>query len=101
MERFLGRYSEIAYVIMRVVLAFDLLTHAIQKFTGAFGGPKVPLVSLLGLAGVIELVGSPLLALGLFTPVVTFLFTCEMVGAYYIVHYPRGGVPLQNRGEIV
>jgi putative oxidoreductase len=51
-------------------------------------------------AGVFELVGGPLLALGLFTRPVAFLVSGTMAFAYFLVHAPRGFWPIMNRGEV-
>lgn len=60
----------------------------------------VPLVSRIGVAGVLELVGGLLLVLGLFTRPVVLVLAGEMLVAYVIAHLPRGMVPLQNGGEL-
>lgn len=43
---------------------------------------------------------SPLIALGLFTPYAALAAAAEMVSAYYVVHWPRPGWPIENRGEL-
>jgi len=85
---------------MRVGVALLFLFHAPQKLLGWYGGPSYPAGSLRGLASVIELVTSPLIALGLFTSWAGFAAAAEMAGAYLIVHLPRGGWPIENRGEV-
>jgi putative oxidoreductase len=50
---------------------------------------------------VLEVVGGTLLLLGLFTrPVALILAALEMVAAFVMAHAPKGGVPLQNGGEV-
>jgi putative oxidoreductase len=61
---------------------------------------SVPLDSLMGVAGVMELFGGALLVLGLATRPVGFLLACEMVAAFVMAHLPRGGWPIQNGGEL-
>ena len=100
MERLLGRLADVAYAAMRVVLAFLFFCHGIQKLTGALGGQQVALGSLRGVASLIETVGGPLIAIGLFTSPVAFIASGEMAAAYFISHAPRGGLPVQNRGEL-
>jgi putative oxidoreductase len=58
-------------------------------------------MSLVGVAGVIELVGAPLLMLGQFTRVVAFVLSGEMAFAYFIGHAPQGHflAPSLNQGE--
>jgi putative oxidoreductase len=60
----------------------------------------VPPVSLMGLAGVLELCGDLLVVLGLWMRPLAFLLTGEMVTAYLLSHLPRGGWPIENRGEL-
>jgi putative oxidoreductase len=76
------------------------MAHGLQKVFGLFGGSVVPLVSRMGVAGVLELVGGLLLVLGLFTRPVALVLAGEMLVAYVIAHLPRGMVPLQNGGEL-
>ena len=49
--------------------------------------------------GVFELVGGPLIALGLFTRPVALLLSGEMAIAYWMVHAPQSTFPLLNKGE--
>jgi putative oxidoreductase len=99
MDRFLGRHSEAIYAALRVIAGLMFAVHGAQKILGAFGGPKVPLVSLMGLAGLIELVGGLLIALGLFTSWAAFIASGEMAVAYFMAHAPRGPLPPLNQGE--
>jgi putative oxidoreductase len=99
MDRFLGRYSEVIYAVLRVVAGLMFAVHGAQKILGAFGGQKVPLASLMGLAGVIELVGGVLIAIGLLTSWAAFLASGEMAVAYFMAHAPQGPLPPLNKGE--
>ena len=99
-ERLLGRFSEFGYVILRLGVAFLLFFHAPQKYFGWWNSPAFPLLSLRGLAVIIELVTSPLIALGLFTSYAAMLCAAEMVGAYWVVHRLLGPLPIGNRGEL-
>ena len=47
----------------------------------------------------IELVGSLLLIVGLFTRPVAFILSGEMAIAYFIAHAPHSFFPLLNHGE--
>ena len=53
----------------------------------------VPLLSLLGLASMIEIIGGTLVFLGLFTRTVAFVLSGEMAVAYFMSHAPRGFWP--------
>lgn len=89
--------------VLRVMAALLFLQHGTAKL---FGFPHVAmfdglrLLSLMGAAGVLELAGGVLLALGLFTRPVAFLLSGEMAFAYFIAHAPRGFFPILNGGEL-
>jgi putative oxidoreductase len=99
-ERFLARFAESAYLVLRVGVAFLFIFHAPQKWLGWFGGPAFPLASIRSVASLIEVIASPLIALGLFTSYAALAAAAEMVAAYYVVHWPRPGWPIENRGEL-
>jgi putative oxidoreductase len=90
--------------LLRIVTGFLFMQHSTAKL---FGFPHVPdfdnvhLISLVGFAGVIELVGAPLLLFGLFTRPVAFVLSGEMAFAYFIGHAPHGNFlfPSLNQGE--
>jgi putative oxidoreductase len=89
-----------ALAAMRFVAGFLFLFHGLQKIFGLFGGQLAPLGTLRWAAGMIELVGGTLVALGVFTSPVAFICSGEMAAAYFIAHYPRGFWPIQNGGEL-
>jgi putative oxidoreductase len=99
-KRLLGHFSEVAFAAMRVVVAFNFLGHGLQKLTGALGGHRFPITSQLGLAGLIETVLGALILVGLFTSVAAFVASGEMAFAFFLSHYPSGGWPVQNGGEL-
>jgi putative oxidoreductase len=102
---FFATWTPRAQALLRIVTAYLYITHGTAKL---FGMPHVPnfdnlqLFSLLGLAGVIELVGSVLLLLGLFTRPAAFIMSGEMAVAYFMAHASQGHVlvPMLNRGEL-
>ena len=101
MVRKLERYG---LAIMRIVIGFLFMCHGLQKVFGLFGGAggrgtTVPHFSRLWFAGVIEISGGALIALGLFVAPVAFVLCGEMATAYFTEHAPRGLWPIQNRGE--
>jgi putative oxidoreductase len=100
MERVLSRFGGIFYAAMRVVLALIYMAHGLQKVFGLFGGHAMPLHSLLGVAGVLELVLGALIALGLFTSWAAFIASGEMAVAYFRAHAPLGQWPIENHGEL-
>ena len=58
----------------------------------------MPVGSLHGIAGVIEVVTGALLILGLFTRPAAFLASGEMAVAYFHTHAPGGFWPVLNGG---
>jgi putative oxidoreductase len=87
--------------ILRIVVAFLFMEHGAMKLLGfpGAGDHKVELMSLMGLAGVLELFGGGLVLLGLFTRPVAFLLSGEMAFAYFMAHAPQGFWPVLNQGE--
>lgn len=89
--------------VFRIVLGLLYLAHGLVKLfgfpTGAAPG-RVPLGSLFGVAGILELVGGAALVLGLFTRPVAILLSGQMAIAYFMVHAPQGFFPVLNGGEL-
>jgi putative oxidoreductase len=98
--KWLGRLSDAAYLLLRIVAGLLFAQHGVQKLFGLLGGNAVPPLSLLGAAGVIELVGGALIALGAWTGPLAFLASGEMAVAYFRNHAGQGLFPVQNRGEL-
>jgi putative oxidoreductase len=97
-----GRWAPYLQSVLRIVAAFLFIAHGTQKLFGVpSAGPRasVELISLLGLAGVLETFGGILLLLGLATRPVAFILAGEMAAAYFMSHAPRAFWPLLNRGE--
>lgn len=93
------------HVVLRIGAGFLFLQHGVQKLFGLLGGvdgagATVPLFSLFGAAGVLELFGGLLIVLGLLTRPVALVLALEMVTAYFMAHAPQGGLPIQNGGEL-
>ena len=100
MKAVLARFSEPTYALLRIVSGLLFACHGAQKLLGAFGGQQVPMLSQFWFAGVIELVGGILIAIGLLTSVVALIASGEMAVAYFQVHAPKNIYPLQNGGEL-
>jgi putative oxidoreductase len=99
------RFASATHAILRMVAAFLFMAHGAQKLFGMFGGVPptggtVPLGSLPGVAGVLELAGGFLMLIGLFARPVAFILSGEMAVAYFIMHFPHGFWPIQNQGEL-
>ncbi|MGV3559575.1 DoxX family protein [Larkinella arboricola] len=101
MERSLSQYAPYFYALLRIVAGLLFAMHGSQKLFGIpGGGDPVPLVSLMGFAGIVELVGGLLIAFGLFTRAAAFVASGQMAVAYFMAHIPQGPVPLLNKGEL-
>ena len=87
--------------ILRIVAALIFMEHGTQKLLGfpPSDRPAPELLSLSGVAGVLELFGGALLALGLFTRPVAFVLSGEMAFAYWIAHAPQSFFPVNNGGD--
>lgn len=90
---------------LRIVTAYLFIPHGTAKL---FGVPHIAmfdglqLMSLVGLAGILEAFGGALLLVGLFTRPVAFLLSGFMAVAYFMAHASRGNahLPLLNQGEL-
>jgi putative oxidoreductase len=89
--------------VLRIVSGFLFLEHGTAKL---FGVPHIAmfdglhLQSLMGLAGVLELVGGLLLIIGLFTRPTAFVLSGFMAVAYFMAHATKDVLPILNQGEL-
>jgi putative oxidoreductase len=108
MEKFLGRYSEYVYAIMRIVMGFLFTWHGSQKLLGfvpqmptAPGAAAQGLSAMTAVAGVIELVGGIMIMIGLFAGIAAFIASGLMAFAYFIAHFSSAAfLPIVNKGEL-
>ena len=103
MEKLLAGYAPHAYAIMRIVVGLLFFCHGLQKVFGLFGGVNgaaAPLLSTLGIAGLIELIAGALIAIGFATGTAAFVASGHMAFAYFMGHFPAGFWPIQNAGEL-
>ena len=102
MKRLLAPWAPQLLSVFRIMIALLFLEHGTAKLLHF---PAVPMFadvtigSLFGVAGIIELVGGALVAVGLFTRAAAFILSCEMAVAYFMVHAPQGFFPILNQGE--
>jgi putative oxidoreductase len=88
--------------VLRIVLGLLYMQHGLSKLF-AFPSPPPPnfqLLSLLGLAGILETFGGLLMVIGLFTTPVAFILSGEMAFAYFMSHFPRAWFPNLNGGNL-
>ncbi|HEY7169542.1 MAG TPA: DoxX family protein [Vicinamibacterales bacterium] len=87
------------FTAMRIVFGLLFLMHGMQKLFGVLGGTAAGPTTMLGVAGIIETIGGPLIMIGLLTRATAFICAGEMAAAYFLVHQPRAAWPIQNAGE--
>jgi putative oxidoreductase len=89
--------------VLRIATALLFLQHGFAKL---FHAPHVAmfdnlkLFSMMGLAGVLELVGGALLLIGFLTRPVAFILSGEMAVAYFMAHATKSFWPILNQGEL-
>jgi len=101
-ETFQRTWTPRVLSLLRIVAAFMFMTHGMHKILG-FPGPQPALpnlLSLTGVAGLLELFGGMFLLVGLFTRPVAFLLSGEMAFAYFMAHASHGFWPFLNHGEL-
>jgi putative oxidoreductase len=102
---FQATWAPRALGLLRIITGYLFVWHGTAKL---FGTPHVAmfdnlqLFSLMGLAGVLELVGGIALILGLFTRPVAFVLSGFMAVAYFMAHASNGNplLPILNQGEL-
>jgi putative oxidoreductase len=98
---FLQPYQPYIYALLRILAGLLFMQHGLQKIFGLFGGaPSGMPAPMLWTAGLIELVGGLLVGIGLFAPAAAFVASGMMAVAYFMVHQPRGLLPIENGGEL-
>jgi putative oxidoreductase len=103
LDVFYALWSPHVLSLLRIVVALLFMEHGTQilfGFPGGFmGGPPMPLLSLLGIAGVLEFLGGALMLIGLAVRPVAFILSGQMAVAYFMAHAPHGFFPVLNEGE--
>lgn len=100
-EKFLKKHSNWFYFVFRLLVGLLFFQHGAQKLLGWFGKEPVALMSMMGAAGVIEMVGGVLIAIGFFTRLVAGIAAIEMLFAYFMSHHALDALwPIMNRGEL-
>jgi putative oxidoreductase len=96
-------WSSYLHSALRVISGLLFMEHGTTKlfqwpFTDMFKD-GVPLGSLMGVGGILELVGGLLIVLGLFTRITAFVLAGMMAVAYFMFHLPASFFPVQNGGD--
>lgn len=109
-DSFQTRWTPRILSVLRIVAAFLLMQHGLQKVFGVLVPTPAPgapsshgtfsLLSLAGVAGILEFFGGLIVLLGLFTRPAAFILSGLMAVAYFMGHAPGGFWPILNRGEL-
>ena len=101
MDNYLGKFSHYFYALLRIVAGVMFAMHGSQKLLAWPGDkPALELFSLMGFAGIVELIGGILIAIGLFASWAAFIASGQMAFAYFMAHAPEGPLPILNKGEL-
>lgn len=96
------RFAPITLTLLRVMAGLLYLEHGTSKLLGFPFDARyehLQLASLMGLAGVLEIVGGALVAAGLFTRVAAFVLSGMMAVGYFMAHAPKSFFPALNGGD--
>ncbi len=102
--KWLKRYADHAYALLRIATGFMFLFHGLQLLFGVFAQFQPPIGSQLWFGGIIELVGGLMVMLGFQTRAAAFLCSGTMAVAYIQYHWKfQTGpqlLPALNKGEL-
>ncbi|WP_377298803.1 DoxX family protein [Rhizobium sp. SGZ-381] len=100
MSQRLNTYQPQALAVLRIMTGLLYLEHGTMKLFH-FPAPQMegPLPPLMLVAGILELVGGALFAIGFLTRPVAFLLSGMMAVAYFMAHFPKNFFPGLNGGD--
>lgn len=75
MQKHIDSFTPYALGLLRIVTGYMMIFHGLDKVFGTFSGKAVPLTSLIGVGGIIELVFGFLVLIGLATGLVAFILS--------------------------
>jgi putative oxidoreductase len=91
-----------ALALLRIVAALVFISVGTMKVfnfpVGSYPMPPFDPFSMIGIAGLLEVVGGAAILLGLFTRPVAFILAGEMAFAYFIGHAGQSIYPSVNNG---
>jgi putative oxidoreductase len=101
-DSFRAEWSPRLLSVTRIIAGLMFMQHGLTKY---FGFPVATpagfqAASMVGAAGVIEIVTGALIAAGLFARLAAFLASGEMAIGYFMFHFPKGFFPQANGGEL-
>ncbi|MBS3176961.1 DoxX family protein [Candidatus Woesearchaeota archaeon] len=95
MDKWATAWKNVFYLIFRVLIGVMFFAHGYGKVV-----PNFDPASMIGIAGIIEVVVGAMLVVGLFVRWASFFGAGQMLVAYFMVHAPQGWNPLVNKGEL-
>lgn len=99
----LNRHAPVMLSVLRIMTGLLFLEHGMQKFLsfppGQAAGMGWTFANPGAYAGIVELIGGALIALGLFTRPAAFIASGTMAVAYWIAHAPKEFFPVNNMGD--
>jgi putative oxidoreductase len=102
--KWLEKYADHAYALLRIVTGFMLSFHGAQKILGVLAEMQPPVGSQLWFGGIIELLCGLAVLLGFKTRAAAFLCSGTMAVAYFQFHwkFQMGAnlFPAINKGEL-
>ena len=102
--KWLEKYADYIYALLRIVTGFIFSFHGAQKILGVLSEFQPPAWSQLWFGGIIELVGGLMVLLGFQTRAAAFLCSGTMAVAYIQYHWKfQIGAqlfPAVNKGEL-
>ena len=88
------------FFVFRILVGFMFFMHGASKLFGWFGGNAQAITSLMGIAGIVEIVVGILVFLGLFTQCTATIGAVYMLMVYFKAHAGNGFNPMANKGEL-
>ena len=99
----ISQAAHVTYLLLRLVTGLLFFQAGAMKLFGWFGGmpndSTPPLMSQIGIGGLLEVGNGIAVMLGLFTQPVAFILSGEMAVAYWQFHAPNATWPIQNQGQ--
>ncbi len=99
----LAKWQPTVLSLLRFMSGLLLMQHGTAKLLGfpaMANFANLQITSMPGIAGIIELIGGALLVVGLFTRGAAFIASGMTAVAYFMVHAPKGFMPILNGGEL-
>ena len=102
--KWLEKYTDDIYALMRIIVGFMFTFHGMQKILGVLTVSQPPVGSQLWIGGIIELLGGLAIILGFQTRIAAFICSGMMAVAYFQFHWKfqlgANFFPAINQGEM-